>query len=493
MAATLVGSWSTYTTGSLPNGSSTPGAGSNRKLVHILIMEKSGEQTVSAFTVGGQTYTESHNYFLESGGASDHQIMAFIWDETAITAMSGATISFSGISTGSNISWAYATIQDTDQSDCGFSTAGSVSADTLPVSVTSVAADYVVGMMIAGSANRAPLTDDVLTEVDEYSVSAMATRLSAGVGGDSTINFDTDQVANTTMAAAVLVFKDPTSGPLLTLPTDEATGATSADMSVTTDTGSGDMYYVITQSATTPTHTQIVNGQDHTGAAADDQGDSISDGGLQSFSTSALVASTQYYTHFAQTGSPNAVPVSADGFVTDGSAPSLSLPTATKTGSSTATGTVTSDTAGGTISGVITTSATTPSHAQIIAGQDHLGAGAVAQDSFIATSGVNNFSWTGLSPSTVYYAHYSQVGTTPSTPVSSTSITTDANQAPVLDTPIPDQVCTIGVAFGPLDVSGNFSDPDADPLTFSATGLPVGLTISSAGVISGTPTGGYNS
>lgn len=39
------------------------------------------------------------------------------------------------------------------------------------------------------------------------------------------------------------------------------------------------------------------------------------------------------------------------------------------------------------------------------------------------------------------------------------------------------------------DVSGNFNDVDGDTLTFSATGLPEGLTISSAGVISGDPNG----
>lgn len=493
MAASLVGSWSTYTTDSLPSGTSAPGAGSNRKLVHILIMEKAGEQTVTGFTVGGQTYTESHNYFLESGGAGDHQIMVFIWDEAAITAMSGSTISFSGISTGTQISWAYATISGTDQTDCGFSSAGSVSADSLPVSVTSTANDYMVGMMIAGSANRAPLDDDVLTEVDEYSVSGMATRLSAGVGGSSPVTFVTDQVANNTMAAALLVFKDPTSGPVLTSPTDTSTGTTSADMEVTTDTSTGTIYWVVTQSSTTPSHAQIAAGDDHTDTAADAAGSSITNGGVESFSTSSLVASTQYYTHFTHEATLNSTPVSASGFVTDGATPTLSSPTLTKTGSSTATGTVTSDTAGGSIEGVITTSATTPSSTQILAGQDHTGAAAVDSDSFTAASGVNNFSWTGLAPNTVYYAHYGQAGSTPATPVTSASATTDANQAPVLDSPIPDQVCTIGVAFGPLDVSVYFSDPDADTLTFSATGLPVGLTISSAGVISGTPTGGYNS
>ena len=65
------------------------------------------------------------------------------------------------------------------------------------------------------------------------------------------------------------------------------------------------------------------------------------------------------------------------------------------------------------------------------------------------------------------------------------------NTPPVVDTPIPDQECTVGVPFGPLDVSGNFSDPELQALAFSATNLPKGLIISPTGIISGTPTGGF--
>ncbi|MGL4637889.1 MAG: Ig-like domain-containing protein [Beijerinckiaceae bacterium] len=45
-----------------------------------------------------------------------------------------------------------------------------------------------------------------------------------------------------------------------------------------------------------------------------------------------------------------------------------------------------------------------------------------------------------------------------------------------------------GVAISPINMSPIFSDPDGDPLSFTATGLPPGLTISAAGIISGTPT-----
>ena len=62
------------------------------------------------------------------------------------------------------------------------------------------------------------------------------------------------------------------------------------------------------------------------------------------------------------------------------------------------------------------------------------------------------------------------------------------NPAPVEDAVTPDQSGNDGDVIV-LDVSGNFSDPDGDTLTFSATGLPTGLSISAGGIISGTIAG----
>ncbi len=60
------------------------------------------------------------------------------------------------------------------------------------------------------------------------------------------------------------------------------------------------------------------------------------------------------------------------------------------------------------------------------------------------------------------------------------------NDPPVVDSPIPDQANSDSEVIS-LDVSGNFSDLEGDSLTFSATGLPVGLSIDGAsGLISGT-------
>ena len=65
------------------------------------------------------------------------------------------------------------------------------------------------------------------------------------------------------------------------------------------------------------------------------------------------------------------------------------------------------------------------------------------------------------------------------------------NQAPVQSGLIPQQLATVGSSFS-FDVSAYFSDPENDPLTFTAVGLPVSgsLTISANGLISGTPTAG---
>ena len=63
-----------------------------------------------------------------------------------------------------------------------------------------------------------------------------------------------------------------------------------------------------------------------------------------------------------------------------------------------------------------------------------------------------------------------------------------ANGAPTASA-IDAQAGDEGQAFA-LDLSGAFSDPDDDALTFTASGLPQGLTISSSGVISGTPAEG---
>ena len=60
------------------------------------------------------------------------------------------------------------------------------------------------------------------------------------------------------------------------------------------------------------------------------------------------------------------------------------------------------------------------------------------------------------------------------------------NQAPMVGTKTTDQSNSDGDTITALDSSKAFTDPNGDPLTFTASNLPPGLTMSAKGVISGT-------
>ena len=62
-----------------------------------------------------------------------------------------------------------------------------------------------------------------------------------------------------------------------------------------------------------------------------------------------------------------------------------------------------------------------------------------------------------------------------------------ANVAPVVTSP-GSQSGTVGVAVTALQIVA--TDGNGDALTYSATGLPAGLSISASGLVTGTPTRG---
>lgn len=87
--------------------------------------------------------------------------------------------------------------------------------------------------------------------------------------------------------------------PTLSAPTALETGATSAVLGVTTDENNGELYVVITTSASPPTDDQIRAGQNNFGApAVYASSQAISSVGAKSFSATGLIASTTYYTYF---------------------------------------------------------------------------------------------------------------------------------------------------------------------------------------------------
>jgi len=104
-------------------------------------------------------------------------------------------------------------------------------------------------------------------------------------------------------------------------------------------------------------------------------------------------APTSYWTNSAASG--------------DTTAPILSSPTGTATGQTTASGTVSTDEANGTLYWVVTESATSPSPAQVQAGQDNSGSAAAASGSqAVSATGSQGISATGLTAGTTYYIHY---------------------------------------------------------------------------------------
>lgn len=113
--------------------------------------------------------------------------------------------------------------------------------------------------------------------------------------------------------------------PTLSSPVDAANGATAATGSVDTNEGNGTLYWVVTQSATSPSAAQVKAGNDHTGSAGDDSGSqAVSGTGTQTLSPapSGLTASTTYYIHYMhEDAATNQSSVSsADGFTTSAAA-----------------------------------------------------------------------------------------------------------------------------------------------------------------------------
>ncbi len=204
-------------------------------------------------------------------------------------------------------------------------------------------------------------------------------------------------------------------GPVLSSPVDTAHGGAAANGSVSTDTGNGTLYWVVTTSVTSPSSARVKAGQDHNGIAADDSGSQVVSGtGVQNLSPapSGLTSETTYYIHFMHENASavQSAVASGDGFTTaDVTAPTLSSPTDAANGSTAATGSVSTNEGNGTLYWVVSTSGTAPSAAQVKAGNDHTGSAAADSGSqAVSGTGVQTLSPapSGLTASTAYTIHF---------------------------------------------------------------------------------------
>lgn len=133
----------------------------------------------------------------------------------------------------------------------------------------------------------------------------------------------------------------------------------------------------------------------------------------------------------------------------DVTAPTLSSPTGTKTGTTTATGTVSTNEADGTLYYYASTNATETAETVVASGSSQS----------VTTTGVQNVSFSGLSTGTTYYAHYVQDDSdlNRSARVSSSSFTTDTP-----DTTAPTLTSPTGTKTGQTTASGTVSTNEAN-------------------------------
>ncbi len=87
--------------------------------------------------------------------------------------------------------------------------------------------------------------------------------------------------------------------PILSNPTSEATGEITATGEVDTDQSTGTLYWVVTTSSTSPSASQVKDGENDKGEDADAFGNqSVVTTGTQAVNASGLSSDTTYYFHF---------------------------------------------------------------------------------------------------------------------------------------------------------------------------------------------------
>lgn len=271
-----------------------------------------------------------------------------------------------------------------------------------------------------------------------------------------------------------------TTAPVLSAPAGAQTGSTTANGSVTTNEASGTVYCLVSAGSTATA----------TAVKASALSQAVTSTGAKTFNITGLTASTQYYLHFVHRDAAgnDSVVASSAAFTTaataDVTAPALSSPGATVTGSTTATGTVTTNEAGGTLYCLASVGATTT--AATVKGSSNTLA--------VATSGAKNFSLTGLSPATQYYLHFlhRDASGNESAIVTSAAFTTQ----PASDTTAPVLSSPTGTQTGSTTASGSVSTNEANGTLYrlaSVNATESAATIQAASLIqSVTATGVQN-
>lgn len=287
-------------------------------------------------------------------------------------------------------------------------------------------------------------TYDWIGDIDEVAVSSGIKYTAAFTPGPvsnsqsglrAVYHLDGDGVNSAGLAAGDIT------APVLTGPTGTQTGSTTATGGVTTDEGNGTLYCL---PSTTSTATVAA-----VKASAFSQ--AVTTTGAKSFSLTGLTAAAMYYLHFVQTDSSgnNSGIVTSASFTTaaasDTTGPVLSSPTVSSITSTTATGSVTTDEGNGTLYGLVSANPT----------ETVATIRAAAITAAVTSTGVKSLNFSGLAPSTQYYAHFvhRDTASNDSNVVNSAAFTTAA--AAASDTTAPTLSAASGVQTGSTTATGS--------------------------------------
>lgn len=226
-------------------------AGPNRLLVMTLVNENATDPAPSTWTVGGQASSGGMNTTLVVTGAPDHHYYVRFWDETAIAAMSGTSVSYTdGTATTGKLS-CYGTVEDVSQTEeSAFVDSETINGATqITLTTTSNASDLVIAL---GRVD-APTTTATYTGITEFADNNGG---SAGAGNADSVVVDwsvSDQIS-----AAALVLDDGAPNPTFTAAPAVGTRTTSTiPVNFTSDTTGTVHGVAVTDGSATPTCAQI--------------------------------------------------------------------------------------------------------------------------------------------------------------------------------------------------------------------------------------------
>lgn len=178
-------------------------AGSNRKLFFSISSEVNTTPQGDVATVGGQAETETFVY-TETSATQDHHHEVWIWDETAIAAMSGSSVS--GTEGGSVNMFCWGVVTDAIQTALSAHTGTDYQASsaTATVTTTSTANDFIFASAVRSTGTSATFDSwDTLTE--DFDAAGGSQRLGAasGTGGDNSTVITMSSSSEITAAALV--------------------------------------------------------------------------------------------------------------------------------------------------------------------------------------------------------------------------------------------------------------------------------------------------